>query len=471
LIALCALGAQASTLPPDPNNAALLYYQAFLLRPEPDYAAEQLVYKTPIEQFNEILRGGKLEFDTDTEEQIRKFEKKLKNHDTEPNETVSELERMMGLEVNSEGFIYDRLHTLRERLEHERKMRGVVPNETIRAYMRSCREAIEIAQAASEISECDWGFRYSRGFTLGVPQLIEIKNLGTVLRTDALLLAADGDYRAAFERCLMIRRFARHVGDDGIFAYTTSTTLGSSATYCIRILLGQMRPDVDTLTWLKGELTAEAGSSPSFTRALKTEMELALQRLRTNREGLLKARDELAGKAPDENAKKEIYTLADEKFIALVQKPYADFLSSILRVMDQKAPYTEKVAEMQRLTENLEKQFDSYLFTKMFMYWPKGVRALYTHHVLHEAHFNAFMAGIEIHLVRAKTGQLPEELPEGLPKDPFSGKDFEYEITDDGFVLRCRARDLEASPTEVRPGHPPKVLSDKFQQYEFKVKR
>lgn len=46
LIVFCALAAQASTLPPDPNNAALLYYQAFLRQPETDYAEEQLVYNT-----------------------------------------------------------------------------------------------------------------------------------------------------------------------------------------------------------------------------------------------------------------------------------------------------------------------------------------------------------------------------------------------------------------------------------------
>jgi hypothetical protein len=36
IMVLWMLGVDAVTLPPDPDNAALLYYQAFLLRPEPD---------------------------------------------------------------------------------------------------------------------------------------------------------------------------------------------------------------------------------------------------------------------------------------------------------------------------------------------------------------------------------------------------------------------------------------------------
>jgi len=120
LIILCTSGTQASALPPDPNNAALLYYQAFLLRPEPDYVEEQLVYNTRLKNIYDILCGGKIEFDTYTKEQIRELEKKLKNDANEP-------------------------------------------NETIRKYMRKCRDTIEVAQTASKILKCDWGILYSQG--------------------------------------------------------------------------------------------------------------------------------------------------------------------------------------------------------------------------------------------------------------------------------------------------------------------
>lgn len=89
----------------------------------------------------------------------------------------------------------------------------------------------------------------------------------------------------------------------------------------------------------------------------------------------------------------------------------------------------------------------------------------------YRAELNALKAAIEIYLIRAQKGNLPDSLLGGLPKDPFSGKDFEYETTDDGFILRCRARDIEASPRKARPGQPPEIISEKFQEYEFKVKK
>ena len=76
--------------------------------------------------------------------------------------------------------------------------------------------------------------------------------------------------------------------------------------------------------------------------------------------------------------------------------------------------------------------------------------------VIHTAHTNSIKAAIELYLIVANTGQLPERLPEGLPKDPYSGKDFEYEITKEGFVLRC----------PVKP-----VNERKVRQFEFKVQK
>jgi len=47
-------------------------------------------------------------------------------------------------------------------------------------------------------------------------------------------------------------------------------------------------------------------------------------------------------------------------------------------------------------------------------------------------------------------------LPEDTPMDLFSGKDFKYEKTKEGFVLRCQGKDL---------------VKNKIYEYEFKVKK
>jgi hypothetical protein len=61
------------------------------------------------------------------------------------------------------------------------------------------------------------------------------------------------------------------------------------------------------------------------------------------------------------------------------------------------------------------------------------------------AHAHAVQAAIPVYRVKATTGQLPRELPGGLPKDPYSGEDFEYRVTDEGFSLACRGLAIDWS--------------------------
>ena len=68
------------------------------------------------------------------------------------------------------------------------------------------------------------------------------------------------------------------------------------------------------------------------------------------------------------------------------------------------------------------------------------VDGMYAGYVNCLARVHAAQAAIAIYHVKATTGQLPQTLPEGLPKDPYSGKDFEYQVTAKGFILRCRAK-------------------------------
>ena len=74
----------------------------------------------------------------------------------------------------------------------------------------------------------------------------------------------------------------------------------------------------------------------------------------------------------------------------------------------------------------------------------------------HQAHTNGIKAAVEVYLTLAKTERLPEKLPDFLPKDPFTGRDFVYETTDEGFALRCQGEEF---------------LRRKNRFLEFKVKK
>ena len=386
ILALWTFGMDAASLPPDPDNAALLYYQAFLLRPEPDAETSTSI--------DEVISGGE-------------------------------------------------------------------PDEKLREYLNlpDCRETIELVDAAAQLPYCDWGIRYSKGLEANLPLLVHFRRLSFLIYADAIVLATDGDYRAALSRCLTMRQLAGHVGDDLLINYLLSLQLDGLAHRCTQDILGLMPPDIDILTWLRGRLAALQGLAPGLARALEIDLEMVLQSMRKDVDSLSWLRGQLAEKADDESIKDEILGLTDEELIAFIRKPNIDFLNSIFCVIDSEMTYEEKILKIQRLMKEMDDECTVYNFVG------RRTDEHYNIKIRNTAHLNALKAAIEIYIATANSGQLPDTLPDYLPKDPFSGQDFEYEIIERGFVLRCRAKDILASQALQPPG----VSQDVVHEYEFEV--
>jgi hypothetical protein len=81
---------------------------------------------------------------------------------------------------------------------------------------------------------------------------------------------------------------------------------------------------------------------------------------------------------------------------------------------------------------------------------------IFTLGIRSQSHVNVVEAGVVVCLRRAESGRRPTSLLAGLPRDPFSGEGFEYKRTDEGFVLRCRVKELGGD--------------DKANEYVFAVK-
>jgi len=371
VMALWTLGVDGATLPPDPDNAALLYYQAFLLRPEPD---------------------------ADTSESIHKV------------------------------------------------LRGEEPDEKLRKYLNQsdCRDTIEFTEAAAQLPQCDWGIRCSRGVWARLPQLVHFRPLSYLLSAEARVLAADGDYRAALDRCMTMRRFAGHVGDDTFITYLVSLEIDRLAHRCTQVVLESMPPNIDMLTWLRGQLVVVQDVIPSFIRAIEMDFELGIQSLRINPDNLESLynfeslRENLAEKADDENTRDKILGLTDEELIVFIREQCENFFNTVFHVMDSGMTYEQKSLEIQRLSQIMEDKYPViyYLYTRR-------IAEYYNLKVRNDAQFNTLKAAIEIYLIKAQTGQLPETLPAGLPKDPYSSKDFGYEITEEGFTFHSQGKDFQ----------------------------
>jgi len=358
----------ALAIPPDPDNAALLYYQSFLaLAQLGDEARDRIA---------EVARGDK------------------------------------------------------------------APGDRVREDIGKCAGAIEFAEVAATLPACDWGVRYSKGFEALMPQMAQMRLLTFVLIADARIRAADGNYKEAIERCLMAGTFARHIGDETFISYLVSRSVRGLAYKCMQDVVGRSAGDAELLQWLKDELAASDIVTLSPVRPLKNEMEIVSDLLRMeNVEKLARA---LAGS--DEKKAAVIIRKADEKILERAKRMYTERMSSALAVLSTSMPYEQAVAQLKQVAD-FDPNDPSSQIVQAFI---PGLDKIFSQKTAIETHANAITAGIEILLSRAKTGQLPDALPPGLPTDAFSGKDFEYAKTKEGFTLRCPGRDLDVYRYEFK---------------------
>lgn len=371
---LCTMAASsAQAYPPDPDNAALLYYQGFLSMPQ--------LSKEAREHLSNVARGK------------------------------------------------------------------VAPDDEVRQTIDESSGGIHFVEAGVKVPVCQWGIQFSKGFDALMPQFAQIRLLAFALIADARVRTADGDYRGALERCLMMEKFALHVGDDTLISYLVSTSLRNLAYTCMQDVIGQVADDVELLQWLKKELAKSRVNTLSLIRPMKFEIESVTELMQ------MENIKELARMLADSDEKKmaEIVSKTDSNLLQKARQVYSERMNSMVEVLETPMPYEQAYSQLTNLAGDLDPSDQTAMAARYFI---PAINKVFSQKTWIETQDNAVKAAIEILLDRANSGKLPDSLPAGLPKDTFSGEDFKYEKTKEGFILHCRDKDLG---------------KDKLYQYEFKL--
>jgi hypothetical protein len=305
-------------------------------------------------------------------------------------------------------------------------------NDEIRQCFEENRHAIELLETAAEIPNCDWGRDDSKGFDLLLPELGKIR-----------LMA----------KCLTIHKMARHVGDDLLISYLVSAALNNLANKRIEDFLSRMPDDLETLAWLKNRIVGISSNVTSIKAAVNREKEIGMNEIRKEKaDAILKALgDDVLNDSSNAGAIEKVRK-GDDKFFRDSRSYYADVMSDAIVALD--LPYLQSHKILEQLNDRIQKEVKENPAAILTAMLTPAIARVCTLGTKNTTFFNAIKAAVDIYIIKAKTGQLPEKLPTGLPQDLFSGKDFEYERSKDGFILRCRGKDLD---------------KDEINQYEFKV--
>ncbi|HIJ53524.1 MAG TPA: hypothetical protein HPP66_10275 [Planctomycetes bacterium] len=325
-------------------------------------------------------------------------------------------------------------------------------NEKIEQYLKKNRRIINIVLDAASVDHCDWGLDYSQGTEVLLPPLHKAREIFVLLAVDARMQSQRGDYRKALGRCMSIYRMARHLNERPIICYLVAAAINAANHRCMTLILSDMPQDIETLTWLRDEL-AEFDRQPySVKPALRWKREAGIISM-----SLEKIDNAVRSGLDDGPFKEQVLKKileADKQFFDRNKAYWNKYMEAVQAAFD--LPYSQAYSKLKQLDEKPAKEFsknpDATLTAACSPTWLK----IYTLSTRLGSHTNAIKAAIEIYIIKAKTGQFPDALPTGLPPDLFSSKDFQYEKTKDGFVLRCQGKDL---------------ARDVIHQYEFKVKK
>jgi hypothetical protein len=326
-------------------------------------------------------------------------------------------------------------------------------DDTIINHVEKNRYVIKVAIDASEVKNCDWGIDHSEGMAVVIPPLSPLRKLGWLVNADARILAEQGKYEAALDRCLTVHEMGRHANSVLLIGHLVGVALKNTANECAQALLADMPPDLDTLTWFKTQFMEVQTRPFSLKSAVNTDIQTAMVGMRLeNKNELLKLFSDSISPPPAEDALDRIKN-ADEAFFERNRAYFQDLVSQYLAAFD--LPYEQAWTRLKELGERPAKDAVENPDATLAAVWMPATDKIYNHDVKLHTFSNAILAALDIYAVKARTGRLPDKLPEGLPKDMFSGRDFEYVPQDGGFILRCRARDLQ---------------EDKVHEYEFRVK-
>ena len=278
-----------------------------------------------------------------------------------------------------------------------------------------------------------------------------LRNMANIVLAQAKITAESGDYNRALNLCLSVNKAGNHIASGGnLISHLVGIRLNDYANQHTSDILGQISDNPEILIQLRGQIFDVSGKFPSIKNSLNKDLTTYVHDICKERANNVL---ETAGDSiPKEQAR--LIRQGDENFFKASKEYYLNQQAAALTAIE--LPYPKSFEELERLEKKVSSESKKNPHAIMATVFMPAISRCLCLDVRSKTHFNAVKAAIEIYLIKAKAGKLPDALPVGLPGDLFSGKDFKYDKTANGFTLNCQGKDLS---------------KDEIYKYEFKVKK
>jgi hypothetical protein len=239
------------------------------------------------------------------------------------------------------------------------------------------------------------------------------------------------------------------IDGDLLISYLVSVAINAMANSRLQDTLNR---DIDskTLKWFKGQLDNLQARKPSAKASYINDF-LVISK---NKKGKIKdiPVQSLSDNAEEQKRLAEI--IKDEALLNKSFEYWEQYIKSAAEAFDMS--YLDAHKKLKELNERLAKDVKTKPEAVLTSAVAPAGGKIVDINIRSQTHDNAVRTAVDIYIKYAQDSKLPGTLPQNCPRDMFSGKDFIYEKTNEGFVLRCQVKDMDKNIV---------------QEYAFKLKR
>lgn len=330
-------------------------------------------------------------------------------------------------------------------------------NDIIAEHIEKNRRVIDLVVTAADAAKCDWGYDYSQGAELTMPNLAQLRRIAFLLSTEARWLASRGNCQTALDRCVTLRRMAVHTCDRTIISYLMGMAIDGLANGATEDVLALVPEDVDALCRFKSRLTQTEERFPSLAHCLTEEAQVCTATMWKDKAQPLASMLEESLEGDFLKSMVERVRKGDDEFFKRNRDYYLNAIAMIAGTLDSDLSYAQMCAKLGAMPKQWSQEARNNPDATLTALSLPDVTKLYQVTVRRQTHLNAIATAIDLYVAKARTRQLPDTLPADSAPDLFSGKPFVYEKADDHFILRCQTKE-----------NPEKAEA---YQYEFRIKQ
>ena len=349
----------------------------------------------------------------------------------------------------------------------------------IEKHIEANRKVLNLALEASKIKNCDWNFTlpaYDPADPNELRNALEhyrdndraMRKISWLMLADAKIQAHRSETNTAIDRIMTTYAISRHMDSNYLYGWLSSMLVQGQTDNLLISMLSEKNIDLSMLNHIETSLNLHVKATKPLTNTFEHEMQHQYKLLeKVNFELIIEVYSkDLRHPFYEPNVVDEIFDSKNAEYNVFDRDYFQVYQQRLRKTFN--LSYSQAIAAFEKINDELfadgaeyvlsdnktSKHYTAFII-RTFATPPFLWSIEYTMEIHKKTQSNAILTAIELYKTKAKTDKLPDTLPPNSPKDLFSGKDFAYEKTETGFILRCRAKDLS---------------KDTIREYEFKVK-